>query len=134
MSQSPQSTRAILAKNLTRLLAVGAAHGLPSTQAALSRRSGVSQKTISNWLDPSRGVAPVLDKLELVADVYRLEVWQLLVPDLPDDMLLIGHLKRLVANYGNIANPAARRYIEQIAEAEANYAPALASDEAPQRP
>ena len=134
MSQSPQSTRAILAKNLTRLLAVGAAHGLPSNQSALSRRSGVSQKTISNWLDPTRGVAPVLDKLELVADVYRLEVWQLLVPDLPDDMLLIGHLKKLVANYGHITNPSARRYIEQIAEPEANYAPALASHEAPKRP
>ena len=134
MSQIPRSTSAILAKNLARLLAIGAAHGLPSNQSALSRRSGVAQKTISNWLDPTRGVAPVLDKLELVADVYRLEVWQLLVPDLPDDMLLMGHLKRLVANYGHIKNPSARRYIDQIAEAEANYDPVSTDNEAPERP
>lgn len=113
----------ILAANLARLLALGAAYGLPSSQSELSRRSGVAQKTISNWLDPARGGAPLLDKLEMIADVYRLEVWQLLVPDLPDDVLLVGHLKKLVANYAQMTNPAARRYIERIAEAEAEYQP-----------
>lgn len=134
MAQTSRSTLEILAKNLARLLAIGAAHGLPSSQSALSRRSGVAQKTISNWLDPTRGVAPVLDKLELVANVYRLEVWQLLVPDLPDDMLLMGHLKKLVANYGHIKNPSARRYIDQIAEAEANYEPVTTDSDTPVRP
>ncbi len=121
MSTTPRTAGEILAKNLARLLAIGGTFGLPESQAELARRSGVAQKTISNWLDPTRGVTPVLDKLEMVATVYRLEVWQLLVPDLPDDMLLLGHLKRLVANYRQIRNPAARRYIEQIAEAEAHY-------------
>jgi len=115
------NSREILAENLRRLLSMGAAHGLPSNQSELARRSGVSQKTISNWLDPSRGVAPVLDKLDMIAGVYRLEAWQLLMPDLPDDMLLAGHLRRLVANYRHITDPGARRYVERIAEAEADY-------------
>ena len=116
-------SREILAKNLGRLLCIGGAYGLPTNQSELSRRSGVAQKTISNWLDPSRGIKPVLENLDAVAAVYGLEVWQLLVPDLPDDLLLQGHLKKLVADYGKIKNPAARLYIDRIAEAEAAYDP-----------
>ena len=109
-------------KNLARLLRIGAAHGLPGSQAALARRSGVSQKAISNWLRPEMGISANIDNLGPIARVYGLEVWQLLVPDLPDDMLLAGHLKSLVANYRQITSPAARRYIDQVAEAEAGYA------------
>lgn len=112
----------VLATNLSRLIAIGGPHGLPTSQAELARRSGVAQKTLSNWLAPERGGAPNLDKLVPVARVYSLEVWQLLIPDLPDDMLLLGHLKDLVANYRKIINPKAREYIDRIAEAEAGYA------------
>lgn len=112
---------AIIAANLSRLLAIGAPHGLPKSQSELARRSGVAQKTISNWLAPERGGAPQIDKLDRVARVYGLDVWQLLVPDLPDDMLLLGHLKKLVANYRKISSLRAREYIDRVAEAEAGY-------------
>lgn len=118
-----QTVRRTVADNLRRLMRMGAAHGLPASQAELSRRAGVAQTSISNWLDDSRGVTPGIDKLEAIAAVYGLEPWQLLVPDLPDDMLLASHLKRLVANYGQIGNPAAREYIDRVAEAEAGYTP-----------
>jgi len=120
MTASP--TRA-LANNLCRLLAIGSAFGLPTSQAELARRSGIAQTSISNWLDPDRGVAPSLDKLEPIARVYGVEVWQLLVPDLPDQLLASHHLARLVANYAHIDRPGAREYLDRVAEAEAHYTP-----------
>ena len=125
MQRRRETPMAILAANLTRLMALGGPYGLPSSQAELARRSGISQKTISNWLTPERGIAPQLDKLEPIARVYALEVWQLLVPDLPDDMVLLDHLKKLVANYRKITSPTAREYIDRVAEAEAAYDPGL---------
>jgi transcriptional regulator with XRE-family HTH domain len=118
----------IFAANLARLLAMGGRYGLPTSQAELARRSGVSQKTLSNWLAPDRGVAPQLDKLEPIARVYGLEVWQLLVPDLPDDMVMAGPLQKLVANYRKISSPRAREYIDRVAEAEAHYHPGTRRD------
>jgi transcriptional regulator with XRE-family HTH domain len=112
----------VLAENLRRLLAAGPRHNLPGSQATLAKRAGVAQTTLSNWLDPSRGRAPQLDKLERVAAVYGLEVWQLLVPGLPDDLVLDRHLRRLVAAYRDIANADVRNRIWRIAEAEADYA------------
>lgn len=112
-----------LAHNLRRLLAIGAPYNLPTSQAELARRSGVAQTTISNWLDPDRGVSPSLDKLTPIAAVYGVEVWQLLVPDLPDQLLASHHLARLVANYAHIARPEAREYLDKVAEAEAHYMP-----------
>lgn len=111
----------VLAHNLRRLLAIGAAYGLPTSQAELSRRSGIAQTSISNWLDPDRGIAPSLDKLQPIARVYGIEVWQLLVPDLPDQLLASDHLARLVANYAKIERTTARDYLDKVAEAEAHY-------------
>lgn len=113
-------TRA-LAHNLRRLLALGADFNLPTSQAELSRRSGIAQTSISNWLDPARGIAPSLDKLQPIARVYGIEVWQLLVPDLPDQLLASDHLARLVANYARIERAGAREYIDKVADAEAHY-------------
>lgn len=112
----------VLADNLSRLLSVGKRYGLPDSQASLAKRSGVAQTTLSNWLDPTRGRSPQIDKLDRVAAVYGLEVWQLLIPGLPDDLVLDRHLRRLVSNYRNITDSAVRDRIDRIAEAEAEYA------------
>lgn len=121
MNKNTSQLSQVLADNLRRLLANGAAHGLPTNQSELARRSGVSQKTISNWLDPSRGVEPVLGKLAQVAQVYKLDPWQLILQHLPDDWEAIRQLRLLVRNYQQIQNPEARRYLNRIAEAEAGY-------------
>lgn len=110
----------ILAGNLRRLLERGQPLNLPRSQAELARRSGVSQKAISNWLDLTRDISPQLDKLEMIAGVYRCAVWELLIPQAADD-ILNRHLFKLVSNYQKIKNPAARTYVERIAEAEADY-------------
>ena len=112
---------AILATNLSTLLARGRADGLPGSGAELARRSGVSQKAINNWLNPDRGIAPQLDKLAPIARVYGLEVWQLLVPGIGYDLTRARKLRVLVDNYQHIQCPNARHYIERIAEAEADY-------------
>lgn len=112
----------VLADNLARLLAMGKRYGLPDSQASLARRAGIAQTTLSNWMDPTRGRSPQLDKLDVVAGVYGLEVWQLLIPGLPDDLVLDRHLRKLVSNYRTIADPQIRAHIDRIAEAEAQYA------------
>ena len=114
--------RAIAADNIRRLLRVGAQLGLPGSQAELARRAGVAQTSISAWLDSERTVEPSIGKLNAIARVYGLEAWQLLAPGLTDDLLLASHLQKLVANYRRIKNPAAREYIDRVAEAEAGYA------------
>lgn len=119
----PQTLLCALADNLKELMRQGAARNQPASQAELARRSGVAQATLSNWLDPTRGVSPKLDMLPPVAKVYGLQVWQLLIPGMARDMGRAKKLKRLVDNYQHIQCPNARQYIERIAEAEANYSP-----------
>lgn len=121
MNKSTSPLSSVLADNLRRLLANGAAHGLPTNQSELARRSGVSQKTISNWLDPTRGVEPVMGKLQQVAKVYKVDPWQLILAHLPDDWESIQQVRMLVRNYLQIQNPEARRYLERIAAAEAGF-------------
>lgn len=103
MQNKHQTPMAILAANLGRLLERGGAHRLPSSQAELARRSGVSQKAISNWLDRTRDISPQLDKLDMIAKVYRCAVWELLIPQAAD-CILDRHLFRLVSNYQKITS------------------------------
>lgn len=112
------TSRDIIAANISRLLLVGAELGLPKSQNALAKKSGVAQTTLSNWLDPTKKVYPQVDKLEAVAQVYGLEAWQLLVPGISWD--LASRLKKLVTNYKDCA-PRTREYIDRLAEADADF-------------
>lgn len=77
----------VLATNLKRLME---AKVDLSTQAKLASRSGVNQKTISNYLNPQqrpdgkkgRPASAKLAEVELIAGAFGLEVWELLVPGL----------------------------------------------------
>lgn len=79
-----------LATNLARLMADSK---LTKNQSELARKSGVSQRTISNYLAPERYEgSPTLDNIELLARAFNIEAWQLLHPTagkLPDDALKV---------------------------------------------
>lgn len=72
----------IFAKNLRKLMVF---YG--DTQTSLEKRSGVSQKTISNMLNPGDDRSPILSNIGLVAAAYKLKAWHMLIPDAPIDAI-----------------------------------------------
>lgn len=90
----------VLAANLRHFMARSADL---QTQQALAARSGVSQRTISNYLNPenrstgSRGKAPSakLTEIERVARALGVEVWHLLRPTTPVEIDLWENVERL---------------------------------------
>lgn len=71
----------LLAGNLDRLLDADAERrGDRLTHGELAAKAGVGQGTIGRL---ARGeVAPAVDTLEAIAEVFSLRAWQLLIPDL----------------------------------------------------
>jgi len=59
------------------------------SQAELGRKSGVAQRTISTLLDVANpeAINPRARTIEQLAAYFGVPAWQLLVPDLPMDML-----------------------------------------------
>lgn len=107
-----------LAHNLQRLMDH---HGL--SQAELGRKSGVGQSTLSKLLnlnDPST-MNPRASTLEQLADYFDIPGWQLLVPDMPLELLLSRRFTKLIENYRD-APERGRAQVERVAEGEVNYA------------
>jgi transcriptional regulator with XRE-family HTH domain len=67
----------LLANNLRKLMASGRG---PSSQLAIHKQTGVSQSTVGRMLsgETSSGV----DTVQSVAELYGLQAWHLLLPDL----------------------------------------------------
>lgn len=87
----------VLASNLAFYMAET---GIVS-QPALAARSGISQRTISNYLHPTRRAAgsrgkpgsAKLTELERIAKALGVEVWQLLRPGSPQELRAWGQLE-----------------------------------------
>lgn len=105
--------RKTLARNLRLLMA---AAGMKAPEVA--KRSGVDAKTVNNMLHGRFDPRP--EKADQVAAVFGLSGWQLLIPDLPADMLKNGMLDQLIANYVS-ASPEGRDSISRVAEMAARY-------------
>lgn len=107
-----------LAANLQRLMDH---YGL--SQAELARRSGVAQRTISTLLndeDPNAS-NPRAKTLEQLATYFGIPAWQLLVPDMPLELLVSHQLTKLVENYRD-APDEGRATVDRIAQSEVRYA------------
>lgn len=94
------------------------------TQASLEKRSGVSQKTISNMLNPGDDRSPNLSNVALIAAAYKIKTWHLLLPDASIEVLMNISVEKLIDNYNHIdkesrdtvlrvAEDSARRHIRQ---------------------
>ncbi|WP_196799372.1 helix-turn-helix domain-containing protein [Thioalkalivibrio sp. ALgr3] len=91
------------------------------SQAFLQQKTGVSQRTVSNLLNPDSPHAPTITKINAVADYYGLKGWQLLVPGQTLETLLSGkRLEHVVHSYIH-ADEDGRRYIERVSEKESEY-------------
>lgn len=85
----------------------------------LAKRAGVDIKTVNNMVNGRYDPRP--EKVAQVAAVFGISEWQLLIPDLPMDLLRIdGRLEKLIRDYGG-ANEKDRENIARLAEMAARY-------------
>lgn len=110
-----KGTRAALAANIAFLMR---AHGWDQTE--LAKRSGVSQKTISNLINPQTGISPKLDVVESVAQAFSLEAWNLINRDISAEIFKNGRLSHLVDLYAHMTKES-QEIVLRIAEHEASY-------------
>lgn len=114
MATQRQKPKTTLAHNLQLLTALWKISG-----AELARRAHVDPKTVNNMINGR--FDPQVEKVHQVAGVFGLSGWQLLVPNLPVEMLeKDGRLEELIRNYSS-ASEEGRRSINQIAEMAARY-------------
>lgn len=106
-----------LARNLQQLM-----DDRNLSQAQLARKSGVAQRTISTLLNTSEpeAINPRTATLHRLATYFGIELWQLLMPDLPIEVLKSPRFSKLVENY-TAAPDEGRRAVERIAEGEVRY-------------
>lgn len=113
MPAQRQKPRESLSINLRHLMATR-----EWNQVQLAKRSGVNQKTISNILNGRN--TPTLDILDQIAAAFGLNVWHLILPDLPADLVNGGTIERLFENF-IASGEKGREYINHVAEREAKY-------------
>ena len=105
------SAREVLARNVKVLRGEAGWN-----QKELAKRAKMSQKTISNIESPKNVKSPYLHIIEQVAHVFGLEAWQLLIPDLPDELVRNTRLGRLVRAYALLSDDG-RGTIDKILDA-----------------
>ena len=107
--------RTTLSRNLQALMAE---NGL--TQNQLSKKSGVSQRTISNMLDPD-GPNPQLDNVDKVASAFGLDGWHLIMPNLIEDLTDGSSITSRVLHNLRHSSREGKEHILRVAEREAEY-------------
>ena len=113
MTMKRPATRDTLANNLRALM-----NEFAWNQVELSKRSGVSQRQISNILRRETGCS--IEHAEAIAKAFGLEGWHLIMPTLRRD-LKTGAVAKLISNYAE-ATDAGRAAIDRVAELESHYA------------
>ena len=112
MSVKRPATRETLARNLAALMEQAGWN-----QVELSRRSGVSQRQISNILRQESGCS--VEHAEALARAFGLSGWHLIMPTLRQD-LQVGALALLIDRYAQ-ASSEGRTAIDRVAELESRY-------------
>lgn len=115
MDRSQRSLpRETLARNLQFLMDL---HGY--TEAVVAKRADVSQKSVNNLLHQRH--PPNLEVVDKVAGAFGLNLWQIILPNLPRDVTREGGtLAKLVDSYLE-ANNEGQKLVLQLAEREAKY-------------
>lgn len=87
---NPLPSRFVIARNIKALRE----HSHLS-QAALAKRAGVSQRTVSNIENPEAETTPTTDRVEAVASAFGLQLFHVAMP-IPLEILVdIGGLNRI---------------------------------------
>jgi transcriptional regulator with XRE-family HTH domain len=112
MAVKRPATRETLARNLAMLMAEAGWN-----QVDLSRRSGVSQRQISNILRKDTGCS--VEHADALARAFGLQGWHLIMPTLHKDMQA-GAVELLIDRYAS-ASVEGRAAIDRVAELESRY-------------
>lgn len=113
MGDARPDPRQVLARNLRHLM------GLKGwSQGRLSQKSGVSQKSISNILNQEK--QPTLGTVDKLAAAFNLNLWHVMLPGMPDELVDSTSVERLF-DYYTKASDQGRHYISRVAEREAYY-------------
>lgn len=121
------SLKTALAGNLKRLMDF---HGAKLGKDQLTTKDvadlcnkygkGVDQKTVWNAINPDKSGAVTSKTIELIAKVFDLEPYHLLIPDLPIEELNSKRLEKIIDAYTHIPLDG-RENIARIAENEVRY-------------
>lgn len=88
------------------------------SQSALAKKSGISQKAISNM---ARGEqTPTVETADKIAAAFGLEGWHMIMPNLPEDLINNKQLERLFHDFV-LASQNGRDLIVRLAEREAEH-------------
>jgi transcriptional regulator with XRE-family HTH domain len=112
MSVKRPATRDTLAINLTMLMAEARWN-----QVELAKRSGVSQRQISNILRKESGCS--VEHADALAKAFGLQGWHLIMPSLPADVRN-GAIPALLQRYA-AATAEGRKAIDRVAELESRF-------------
>lgn len=109
-----------LAENVRRLMT-----DAELSQEGLAKRAGISQRAVGylvNYKD-AQDRHPTTQTIAAIALAFDLQVWQLMMPNLPFELVRSKRLAKLIENYVD-APESGRAQVERIAESEVRYAAA----------
>jgi transcriptional regulator with XRE-family HTH domain len=107
------ATKTVLARNLRYLMG-----DRGWDQVDLAKKSGVSQKTVSNILGEIK--VPTLDTVDKLASAFGLNLWHLILPTLVEDLKSPTSIRELYAAFST-SNDQGRQFILSVAEREAKF-------------
>ncbi len=90
------------------------------SQSALSRKSGVSQKAISNILNPEVKQSPSIETIEKLARAFNLKGWHMIMPRLAEDCKNVVDFEQVYIDW-LASNEKGRELIKMVAEREAAF-------------
>jgi len=106
----------IIAENVKRLMF----YKDDMKQTALAKKTGISQRTISNVLTPGSVGSITTDTIEKLAKFFNIEPYHLIIPNLPMEELLTKRIETVIECYSQSAIDG-RENIKRIAENEVRY-------------
>jgi len=109
-----ETTQKIIAKNLKKLIDK---HQL--TQSLLAKKTGVSQKTISNILNPNYDGNVTTQSVEKIAKHFGLQTYEMMIPNFPIDEPSTG-IEKVISCYAS-SSTTGRENIKRVAELEVRY-------------
>lgn len=95
-------------------------------QKTIGKKSGLSQKTISNMLNPGEDRAPNLENVAKIAKAYKLQTWHLLIPNAGIELLTNISIEKIIDNFMH-SDEQSRDTVLQVSENAARYNKNLAN-------
>ncbi len=108
-------THEIIAENVDKLMKYK-----KMRQSEFAKKTGVSQRTISNALKPGSVGSVTMDTVEKIAFYFGIEVYHLLIPNLSIDDLVDIRIEDVIAKYTQ-ASEHGRKEIIRTADNEFRY-------------